>query len=59
MPLHKAAREFALRHKLNLGRDEHGYFLRAADGAIVDRPWAADHAHKVVGALAMMRRALR
>jgi len=53
--LPKSARDFALKHRLNLGRDEHGYFVR--DGAeIVERTRSAKPTAK--NAIAMMRRVL-
>lgn len=59
--IHKSARDFALRHKINLGRKDTGFYYIAHYPAATGPAVIVDHSFQpsAKSALAMMRRYLR
>lgn len=60
MQLHKSVRDFALKHKLRIRRDDTGaYSLVGPDGRAIDAPLQKGAEATAKGALAMLRRHVR
>lgn len=55
--MHKQAVNFAIKHRITLGRDHHGNYYVRANGAIVETTRSANPT--AANAVAMMKRFLR